>query len=62
MPIYEYVCAECREIMELLQKLSDEKPTYCPECGQPSLTRIISSNIGFSFKGNGFHCNDYPKT
>lgn len=61
MPIYEYVCNECREVMEIKQKLDEENPKECPTCGQPGLTRIMSKNVGLSFKGSGFYCNDYPK-
>jgi len=58
MPIYEYVCQNCGEPLERLQKLSDEPLTDCPACGQPSLKRKISA-AGFRLSGGGWYETDF---
>ncbi len=40
MPIYEYVCATCRQEFEALVR-GEEKPE-CPGCGATNLTKLIS--------------------
>ena len=47
MPIYEYTaadrgCAYCEARFDLLQKMSDDALTQCPQCGAPVM-RIISA-------------------
>jgi putative FmdB family regulatory protein len=47
MPIYEYVCGACGQIVEVLQKLSDPPLEECPSGDGGSLTRILSRhNVG----------------
>jgi putative FmdB family regulatory protein len=46
MPIYEYApvekgCAHCEAHFDVLQKLSEDALTQCPQCGAP-VQRIIS--------------------
>ncbi len=41
MPLYEYVCNQCREEFEYLVRGS-ESPT-CPHCGAVDLTRQMST-------------------
>ncbi|POC80281.1 FmdB family transcriptional regulator, partial [Vibrio vulnificus] len=50
MPIYEYACGACNHRLEKLQKFSDAPLADCPACGQPALTKLISSS-GFQLKG-----------
>ncbi|MFP4138929.1 MAG: FmdB family zinc ribbon protein [Planctomycetota bacterium] len=42
MPIYEYICKDCRTPCELLVKSSDARPS-CPECGGRKLERQFST-------------------
>jgi putative FmdB family regulatory protein len=41
MPIYEYQCAACGQVVERWQKIADAPLTECPACGG-SLHKIIS--------------------
>lgn len=48
MPIYEYQvsdvdkgCARCRPGFDLLQRISDDSLSQCPDCGSP-IHRLIS--------------------
>ncbi|MCG2776047.1 MAG: zinc ribbon domain-containing protein [Desulfobacterales bacterium] len=43
MPIYEYQCYGCkRQFQSLIMGREDEKSLLCPNCGNPSLKRLIS--------------------
>jgi putative FmdB family regulatory protein len=57
MPIYEYQCAACGQVVERWQKISDSPLTECPACGG-SLHKIISS-CAFHLKGGGWYVSDY---
>lgn len=61
MPTYEYKCAECEEMFEVFQKMSDEPLKTCPVCGG-KLVRLISGGMGVIFKGNGFYTTDYKNS
>jgi putative FmdB family regulatory protein len=58
MPIYEYQCSKCNHQLEVIQKMSDEPLTECPECHQSTLTKLISA-AGFQLKGSGWYVTDY---
>ncbi len=58
MPIYEYECAACGHQMESLQKISDAPLVDCPQCGKPSLRKLISA-AGFRLKGGGWYETDF---
>ena len=51
MPIYEYQCAACGQVVERWQKISDVPLSECPACGG-SLHKLISS-CAFHLKGSG---------
>ncbi len=61
MPIYQYRCQSCSELHEALQKVSDERLTTCPHCGEEALRRIIAP-VGIQFKGSGWHVTDYKSS
>jgi len=57
MPIYEYQCAACGQVVERWQKISDAPLTECAACGG-SLHKLISS-CAFHLKGSGWYVTDY---
>ncbi|OGF50977.1 MAG: hypothetical protein A2231_06370 [Candidatus Firestonebacteria bacterium RIFOXYA2_FULL_40_8] len=59
MPIYEYKCAKCGNLFEVLQN-KNIKSEKCEKCGTKAL-RVPASRVGFVFKGSGFYVNDYGK-
>lgn len=59
MPLYDYKCAKCGHIFEVMQKISEEPLKFCPQC-KGQIKRLISP-AGIIFKGSGFHVNDYSK-
>jgi len=58
MPIYEYQCQACGHDLEVIQKMSDDALTDCPECGKPELKKLISA-AGFQLKGSGWYETDF---
>lgn len=57
MPIYEYKCAECGQLIEKMQRISDAPLTVCENCGGKLEKQI--SRSGFQFKGDGWYVTDY---
>ncbi len=60
MPIYEYGCKECDYTLDALQKIADAPLVDCPECGTPSLRRLLSAPR-FRLKGKGWYETDFKK-
>lgn len=58
MPIYEYQCQDCDEVVEVLQKIADAPAVDCPGCGKPSLKKKISA-AAFRLKGSGWYETDF---
>jgi putative FmdB family regulatory protein len=58
MPIYEYRCGACGFQQELLQKMSDAPLKDCPECGKPSMSKMVTA-AGFQLKGSGWYATDF---
>lgn len=58
MPIYEYQCTNCHHHFDLMQKISDEPVTQCPECGNSTVIKLISA-AGFQLKGTGWYATDF---
>ena len=62
MPIYQYKCSDCPEILEIQQSFDEDSLTSADGCqvnddGKHSLKKVFSS-VGISFKGSGFYAND----
>ncbi|RMF08603.1 MAG: zinc ribbon domain-containing protein [Candidatus Neomarinimicrobiota bacterium] len=59
MPTYEYKCANCGHYFETFQSIKDDPVRTCPQCGEDTVQRLISSGTGLIFKGSGFYLTDY---
>ena len=59
MPIYEFRCKKCGKQIEVIQKISDKRPTRCKECGG-RLEKLISPPA-IQFKGEGWYVTDYAR-
>jgi len=57
MPTYEYKCTVCDYRFDAIQSMMDAPLENCPECGE-KVQRLISRNVGISFKGSGFYVTD----
>jgi putative FmdB family regulatory protein len=60
MPLYEYRCAKCGNVFEVIQKFSDAPLTVHEACGG-TVERLISRS-GFALKGSGWYATDYPRS
>ena len=58
MPIYEYRCGACGFQQEVLQKMIDAPLVDCPECGKPSMSKMVTA-AGFQLKGSGWYVTDF---
>ena len=58
MPIYEYKCSKCEHQFEIIQRFSDNPLESCPECGQKSITKLVSAP-SFRLKGGGWYETDF---
>jgi putative FmdB family regulatory protein len=62
MPTYEYQCKKCGHTFEELQTMAADPLVICPNCGKPSLKRLLTGGAGMIFKGSGFYLTDYKKS
>ena len=60
MPIYEYKCPSCG-VIEVIQKISDDVLTECPECPGEKIERLVSASA-FHLKGQGWYKTDYSSS
>jgi putative FmdB family regulatory protein len=58
MPIYAYKCASCGHQQDVLQKMSDQPLTVCPQCNQASYAKQVTA-AGFQLKGSGWYVTDF---
>ncbi|MCE5271043.1 zinc ribbon domain-containing protein [bacterium] len=58
MPIYEYQCADCNKVFEVLHGINEKPELHCESCGGSKVTRVMSAGA-FVFKGSGFYATDY---
>lgn len=56
MPTYEFVCTECGNRIEVMQRIGDEPPTTCEVCG--GILRKVFLPAGIVLKGSGFYRTD----
>lgn len=60
MPIYEYQCEACKDVIEAQQSLSDKPLTTCPAC-TGNLKKLISRS-SFQLKGGGWYSDGYSNS
>ena len=60
MPIYEYKCQSCGHYFEVLQRISEEPLSACPECKKSALKKLVSAP-NFRLKGQGWYETDFKK-
>ena len=59
MPTYEYRCRACGHVFDIVQKMSEDPLTVCPECGGE--LRKVFAPPAIAFKGSGFYATDHGK-
>ncbi|MEX2353075.1 MAG: zinc ribbon domain-containing protein [Gammaproteobacteria bacterium] len=58
MPIYEYQCGACKHKFEIIQKVTDDLLTQCPECKKQELRKLVTA-AAFRLKGSGWYETDF---
>ena len=59
MPLYTYVCTECKEDVEELQKFDDPAPSRCEKCGKENSMKKTMGVSNFQLKGGGWADDGY---
>jgi len=59
MPLYEYQCSDCGQVVEVIQKYSDPVLSKCESCGG-ALERLVCAPA-IQFKGTGWYVTDYSR-
>jgi putative FmdB family regulatory protein len=59
MPLYEYKCARCGDVFEVMQKFSDNPLEQHEGCGG-HVERLLSAPA-LQFKGTGWYVTDYAR-
>ena len=57
MPLYEYQCVQCGDVVEIIQKISDPPHSHCSKCGG-EMKKLLSAPA-IQFKGSGWYKTDY---
>ena len=58
MPIYDYACARCDEVTEVIHGIHDPGPRFCPACGAQGALRKVITTSAVHFKGSGWAKKD----
>lgn len=58
MPIYDYLCANCRHLTEVIHGINDAGPRFCPSCGTEGSMKKVLSTPAVHFKGSGWAKKD----
>jgi|TARA_R110000851_G_scaffold62317_2_gene143021 putative FmdB family regulatory protein len=55
MPTYNYECKNCESKLEVIQKITADPLTTCPECKEDELKKVfVAGSGGFQLKGKGW--------
>ena len=58
MPIYDYVCASCSTLTEVIHGIDAAGPRFCPACGAEGTMRKTIVTPAVHFKGSGWAKKD----
>lgn len=59
MPIYAFACDACGHHFDRLQKMSDQDPDTCPNCGQSGHVHRQLTAPQFRLAGGGWYETDF---
>jgi putative FmdB family regulatory protein len=58
VPIYDYLCSNCRHLTEVIHGIHEAGPRFCPACGADGTMRKAMSTPTVHFKGSGWAKKD----
>jgi len=62
VPIYDYVCSNCKHRVEVIHGINASGPEVCPSCGQTGTMRRAFATPAIHFKGSGWAKKDRSST
>ncbi|MEW5989856.1 MAG: zinc ribbon domain-containing protein [Chloroflexota bacterium] len=62
MPIYDYTCARCGHLTEVIHGIHEGGPHFCPNCGAEGTMRKGFAAPAVHFKGSGWAKKDRSAT
>ena len=62
MPIYDYLCSNCRHLTEVIHGINHDGPRFCPACGAEGTMKKALSTPTVHFKGSGWAKKDRSST
>lgn len=62
MPIYDYLCSNCRQLTEVIHGINEPGPRFCPACGAEGTLRKALTTPAVHFKGSGWAKKDRSST
>ncbi len=62
MPIYDYGCSACGHVMEVIHRINEAGPRFCPNCGKEGTMRKAFATPAVHFKGSGWAKKDRSAT
>ncbi len=60
MPIFEYKCNNCGQVMEFLEKTSSPRKRTCEHCGSSEVNKLLSGFAVGRSKSTGSACETCP--
>jgi putative FmdB family regulatory protein len=58
VPIYDYACTSCHHVVEVIHRISEAGPRFCPNCGAEGTMRKAVTTSAVHFKGTGWAKKD----
>jgi putative FmdB family regulatory protein len=58
VPVYDYTCATCGQLTEVIHPIHDGAPRFCPACGAEGAMRKGFATPAVHFKGSGWAKKD----
>jgi putative FmdB family regulatory protein len=62
VPIYDYICSNCRQRTEFIHGIHEPGPRFCPACGAEGTLTKAFSTPAVHFKGSGWAKKDRSST
>lgn len=62
MPIYDYGCPTCQQVVEVIHRIEEFGPRFCPACGAEGTMRKGFTTPAVHFKGSGWAKKDRSTT
>jgi putative FmdB family regulatory protein len=62
LPIYDYICGNCRHRIEVIHGIHADGPRFCPSCGAEGTMTKAMTTPAVHFKGSGWAKKDRSST